>query len=382
MPIAVWDGSPIDKPIQPSLSPKADWRWAFGHWNALPSNELPNVTGRSFTARVAGNSEAGFTIDGMRPEAAGIEEVDSDLWVFRNAQALYRGGVAASSITADQQSQSCVFSSADYRALLVRRLLFEGDTLVYSGLDQSQISWDLIAQAQAELGGQMNIIRGQGQTTGVIPPTQTYAAGSSVADAINQFTGFEWDVTPGFRLPMTFDVFYPLRGQDRSKIVDYPGQINTYTRTADPGTWANALRVTGNTGLAPVTVTAPTLGLDGDRRLDAQYGDPSLLTLSAVNAAAAKQLATQSTLLPSWVVTLAPNIWGGPNDVWIGDPVTLSIQHGMLNVLETLRVQELTVTFDDNSDAATVSLTLGAVPPQRRWMDRVFDKRLSALERR
>jgi hypothetical protein len=124
------------------------------------------------------------------------------------------------------------------------------------------------------------------------------------------------------------------------------------------------------------------LGVNGDRRLDAQYGDPSLLTLSAINAAAAKQIALQSTPLPSWVVTLTPNLWGGPNDVWIGDPVTLSVQHGMLNVLETLRVQELTVAFDDSSDAATVSLTLGAVPPQRRWLLRTFDKRLSTLERR
>lgn len=59
----------------------------------------------------------------------------------------------------------------------------------------------------------------------------------------------------------------------------------------------------------------------------------------------------------------------------------LSIKSGRLNVLESQRVQELTLDFDDN-DTVTTTLTLGQVPPDRRWLLRTVNQRLTALERR
>jgi hypothetical protein len=75
-------------------------------------------------------------------------------------------------------------------------------------------------------------------------------------------------------------------------------------------------------------------------------------------------------------------VWGGPSDIWVGDPVTLAVQSGRLDVQVPLRVYELKCDLDDNSDAATVQLTLGAVPPSRKWLYRSIEKRIKKLERK
>lgn len=393
MPIAVWV-PPVEPPLPaaraapiftPVVSP-AKWRFAVGPWNSLPNTELPTITTRSITWRLTGSHEATFVIDGTLPEAAAIQELISDLWVFRNKQALYRGRVGTTKDTVDQQSMSTEVTSASYSALLARRLLLDGDTLAYSLQDKSALAWALITQTQAKPAGDFGIVRGAGQTTGATQAA-TFQAGASVGDSISQISqadnGFEWDLNSATGVvAQTFDVYYPQRGNDRQKYVDYPGQISAFTRTPDPGTFANVLRVTGTDGLTPAIVTEPGIATDPAGRFEAQYGDLNILTAGQLSATAAFKLAASQLVVPSWTVTLTPDIWGGPSDVWLGDPVLLAVDYGRLNVLETLRVVEITVTLADDSDTATTSLTLGTPPPKNRWQLRHFDRRLTTLENR
>jgi len=369
------------------------WEFAVGPWQQLPTTELASLTGRTVTWRLAGNHEAAFTLDCALPEAASIQELVSDLWVFRNGQPLYRGRVGAASDTADGSAHTATFSTADYRAVLKRRLLFDADLFSFTS-DQSYVAWQYILQTQGRSGGGLGITQGVGQVTGV-SQTTAFLAGTSVGDVVDQIsqgpTGFDWDINPvAGSTGLTFDVYYPQRGTDRQRVVDFPGRIASFQRTVDPGQFANALRVTGgtpagaSTALAPVVVTEAGIATDPAGRFELQYGDTNIVTSATLTSVAQQRLALGQVVTPVWTVTLNADSWGGPGDIWLGDPVILQVDSPprFSRLQGSLRVFEIHLALDDASDAATVSLTLGAIKADRRWQLRKFDSRLTALERR
>lgn len=378
--------------VAPVTSRRRDlWAWTTGDHRYLPDNPLNRLTGRTVTRRLVGNHEAQFTCDAALPESGNIEELISDLWVLRNSTTLFRGRIGATSDSCDGTTHTATFSAADYRAALNRRLVYDADTKTWTNVDQGQIAWNLINQTQSKTGGSLGIVRGTQQTTGTLA-SPTFEAAATVTDSIDTLatsaTGFDYDITPKTgTLTQTFDLWTP-RGTDRQRVVSYPGDIASFTRQVDPSVFANALRASGGqdaagNDLAPVAVASSTIGTDPAGRWDAQFADTDIKTAAILSSRAQAQLAAGQNVTPAWVVTLNPDSWGGLDDVDVGDPIILRVKSGYrLDVVETLRVYELAITLDDDSDAATVALTLGAPPPNRRWLFRNVDKRLNKLERR
>lgn len=363
------------------------WGFAAGPWTGLPTTDLSQATARSVTWRLAGNHEATFTLQGDSAQAEGIREMVWDLWVSHNGTPLFRGRIGPSNDTLDPDSTLPVtFSAADYRAVLQRRFLYEGDTLSYLNVDQSDIAWGLITSTQNKVGGNLGIRRGQGQSTGVLRARSDYLAGDSIGatlDLLSQvLDGFDYDFTPSVgSTTMAFDIFYPSRGTDRGKVLDYGGRIASATRQVDPSTFGNAVRATGATGLAAVRAEAPRLASDAAGRWDLQYAEPSVTLATTLSAKAQATLAAGQYVVPSWTVTFKAGEWGGPGDVWLGDQVTLVVKAGRLNVVQSLRVFEINLALDEN-DVDTVTLTLGAPDPKWSRTARRVNRRLAALERR
>jgi hypothetical protein len=373
------------------------WTFAVGPWNGLPDTELSRLTGRSITCRLgneggtvtsaSNNSEASFTVDGSLPEAQSVHELISDLWCLRNGQTLFRGRVGPSADAGSVDQELSTFSAADYRALFNRRMFRTGDSLVYSSQDIGQTAWNILAQTQAKAGGNWGIIRGAGGTTGVVQ-SNTFSAGDLIGSTLEKLSagspGFDFDITPTTGITtQTFDIWYPQRGTDRQAILDFPGRIQSYTRQVDPGAFANSIRGTGTTGLGPNEQDTAGIGTDPAGRFEAALADTAIQTTSALAARTTALLATAQTVIPSWTVTLSPNSWGGPTDVWLGDPVTLQINAGRhAGTIFTYRVFEIKIDLDDQSDAETVTVTLGLPSPTRRWLLRGFDRRLAALDKR
>ena len=359
------------------------WTLAVGPWRGLPDWQLTRATGRKVTWRLTAPSDASFTLDGTSSDASQIEELVTDLWVFRNGFPLYRGRAGPTSDTVDESSHTLPVSTADYRAILARRLLFEGDTLSYTQQDQALIAWNLLTTTQNR--GTLNVARGAGQTTGVLRDRGPYEPGESIGHYIdllaNVTDGFDWDITPTSTVSQNFDVFYPRRGTDRQVVLDFPGAIRSVNRSVDPGQYANSVRVSGADTLAPVRADATDIAGRDEGRWDAQVGETTIVEASTLTARAQAELAKSQTVTPAWSVTLQPNTWGGPDHIWLGDPVTLAVKSGRLNVVASYRVQELSVDLDDNG-TATTSVVLGAVPPDRRFLLRSVNQRLTSLERR
>ncbi len=358
---------------------------AVGPWRNLPNWQLTAAKGRRITLGLGQPSEASFTLDGASRDAARIEELTTDLWLFRNGVPLYRGRIGATQDSHDGNRHQMTVASADYRAVLGRRLLFEGDTLTYTQVDQSQLAWQLISNTQGRAGGYLGIVRGAGQTTGVLRD-RTWKPGETVLHYLDLLSnvrdGFEYVLRPlSGTTDIAFDLFYPSRGTDRQVVLDFPGAISSWNRQVDPGQYANAIRVSGDDAIAPARAEAADIASVDAGRWDAQVGDTTILEAATLTARAQFDLAQAQTVTPSWSVRLRRGFWGGPGHVWLGDPVTLAVRSGRLNALTTLRVQEVDIALDDN-DEATISLTLGQVPPNRRWRLRAIDRRLGSLERR
>lgn len=358
------------------------WSFAVGPWTGLPDWQLSRATARKVTWRLSAPSDASFNLDGTSRDATRIEELVTDLWVFRNGFPLYRGRVGPTSDNHDGAAHAVAVTTGDYRAVLARRLLFEGDTLTYTGQDQALIAWNLISTTQAR--GNLGIVRGQGQVTGVLRD-RTYEPGEFVGPYIDALSnvqnGFDWDITPTPTTALNFDVFPLQRGTDRQVVLDFPGAIRSFGRSVDPAQYANSVRGSGDETLAPVRVDAADIGSREEGRWDAQFGETTILEAATLTARAQAELAKAQTITPAWTVTLNANSWGGPNHIWLGDPVILAVRTGRLDVVTSYRVQEITLNLGDDG-TATTSLALGAVPPDRRFQLRAVNQRLTSLERR
>lgn len=377
-------------PIPPLPGAGATWTFAVGAWNTIPDTELPTVTGRTVTFQTVGAHTATFTIDGLLPETAQIQELVSDLWVLRNGVPLFRGRVGATSDSGDGSSYPVSVNAVDYREVLRRRVLYDGGIVTYTNADRGLVAWSLIAQTQSNPGGNLGISRGVGQTVGVADPTTVFTPGSFVGQLIDQLAvtnpgGFEYDLTPvttngALTSSLTYDM-WPQRGADRRVVIDHPGRIASFTRTADPTAYGNAIRMSGANGVAPTRVYVPDVATRPEGRWDLQLGDTAVQTQPLLQARGQQELSNAQLFAVAWQVTLEPDVWQGPQHIWLGDPVTIAVQAGRLNVVESLRVMELQVAIDD-SGAETVTLVLGAPHPDRRWNLRRVDRRLTALERR
>lgn len=396
-------GSPSPVPPGDPTAPPGDparWVWVIGPWNTGPDTYLPLARNRRVTWRRVGRSEASFEIDGLEPGAAGIDELITDLWVIRYGapgigRTLFRGRIGPTADNLDGSGHAVTVSAGDYRAVLDRRQFWEGGTLSFLNQDQALLAWNIVQHTQLQTAGGLGIVRGTGQTTGQVRVRNDYPPGKPIGEALDQLAqvenGFDWDITPHVdprNRTLYLDVFFPTRGTDRGVVLDYGGRLISVQRQVDPGQYANAIRGTGadstSSGgvLAPVRREASGLLTRPEGRWDGSMSDPDLVVAQTIVERTNRELTDRQIITPSYTVTLRPNSWAGPDDVWLGDPARLIVRWGRLNVDVTLQVQEVTAAFDED-DTVTVSLTLGPIErPNKRWSVRALDQRLRALERR
>lgn len=369
--------------LPPIIATGARWSWAMGPWSGLPTLALANATKRSMKLRLTGTSSVTWDLEGSTPEAAAMQELITDVWCIRNGFTLCRARLGGSTHTADGTTYSISYTAGDYRALLQRRQLWDSDTLTYTTAEQSAIAWGLLSSTQGQPGGGLNLTN-NATATGTAR-TITYPAGQAVGQAIEQLSimdgGFNWDIVPTTgQVGQAFTV-WPSRGVAAEVVVDYPGRIAKLTRTVDPGSYANAVRETGNTGLAAVRQEAADIATRAEGRWDVGLGDTSLLDAASVASRATYDLASRQQITPTYTVTLQPGSWGGPPDIWLGDSVLLAVNAGPVQTAVNLRVYEIDIDLDE-SDVETVTLTLSGLDPFKRARARQLEFRLTQLERR
>src|ERR671922_368428 len=149
-----------------AVQPAERSRWQLVAGPASGGHELALTAARDrrYTAKLTEPSELSFTIDGRHPQAAAIVELTTDihlLWTDAAGQTriLDRhrvGGNPQDVITED--SHRLQVATLDYREVLARRNLYSFNQLVWTGIDQAEIAWGLVAQTQGNAGGALGIV--------------------------------------------------------------------------------------------------------------------------------------------------------------------------------------------------------------------------------
>lgn len=373
-------------PPRVTLPRQARWSYVAALTDGTPQHALTAAKSRRLSFALDGPAEASLALDGRGEQAAYVTELTSDLLIYRDGIKMFRGRVGQTQDQLGADAHTVTVQSADYRAMLDRRILLAGDPLGFAQVDQSAIAWTLASASFARTNGGLGITRGIGQTTGVLRD-RTYEAGKPCGEAIDQLAevagGFEWDVDP----ELAFNVHYPQRGQDRTDVVlDYGGRIAGLSRSVNPQDFANSIRVSGREASGdtipptPAVRTAANIATAPEGRFEFQVGT-DLQTTAAVAQRADYELTQRSQVRPSYTVTLSPGAWTDQGSFWLGDTVRLVVMSGRLAVDTTARVHE--ISFDISEDSTeTVSVTLGH--PRRDLLQRLrrVQTRLSSLERR
>ncbi len=368
----------------------AVWRWAVGPWRAgnTPQAELTTATGnRRLICRLLDPSEAQISLNGYGSDAQLIDELITDLWVYRDGVSLFRGRVYGP--TSDHLSAATYtydVKAFDYRQLLWRRLLYADRT--WANTEQTVIAWNLIQDTQNQLGGDMGIrsslinpLSVGWPSTGVNRPSVIFTAGSTVWDSLRKLNqmanGFDLDIDQN----RVANLYYPQRGADNGVVLDYGGVLTAVERTFEPATFANAIRQSGASGVTTVTTTVPNIAITPEGRWDAQYGDIDLTTADMVAQTSATNIALASTALPTYQLHMARGAWGGPSHFWLGDYVLVVIQTGRLNEVVKGRVFQMDISVG-SSDTEDVIVTVGNLHHDIESVLKGLAKRIIPLTRR
>jgi len=317
-----------------------------------------------------------FKVNGKNPTAAFIDELATDVLVYRNREAIQRFIVTGLRDELDESSHYVTVNAFDYRARLARRFIKTQQT--FSAEDDVDIAWDVIDTAQAETNG------GMGITRGVYPPgvslTGGFASGVKVDEAIdilaNIDDGFDWEIDADLK----FNIYRP-RGTTKQRILDWGGLDKKASRTFAVERFANVVRVSGDDTVTPVVEGA---GSSSVGRWESELGYSAVsnqtlldgLAVDALSRAAEDAYAYQMTLRDSEGL----QVWQGPTDIGLGDTLRLVIRSGRLNVNELKRVTEIHVVADE-SGGEQVTFTLEGVEPT--FAQRIANvlRRLDELER-
>ena len=171
-------------PTSPPTSTCTPHRNGHGSSSTRPpgTRPVPSPSPRRASSRSSstGPRPSSFTLPGQHPQTAIVAELATDVVVARNGRLLFRGRVGASTETHSGTVDTVNFTAVDYRGMLDHRVLWPDSTLEYTGVDQSDIAWQVIADTQAL--GNLGITRGVGAVTGVVRDRTFTAGGHCRAD--------------------------------------------------------------------------------------------------------------------------------------------------------------------------------------------------------
>ena len=329
------------------------WRWVIGDWNVGPQRELTLAASRKIVWNLTAPATATFNLPGRSSEAALLAETMSDLWVYLDTALVFRGRVTQMADTATADSYTVAVTCVDYRGLLTRRLLVEGDQLAWSTPTYAAIAWGLVAATQAKPGGGFNVVQGTWMPDSPPNPpvVRTYAAGQEIGQALDDLAAvaFDWEIDP----TLAMNLWAPNKRPTSGFVADWAGVVVGFTRNADTTTWANVIRESGD---ASATVGENRYTASPEGRFETQIGNPGVVLQTTLQQRAPADAAAWLARRVSLNLDLRPGVVYSPADVALGAQITVVLNVGRLDETGVYTLQQMTATLDDSGATHT---TLG-----------------------
>ena len=337
------------------------WALAAGSWRSTAAHALTTATGRKLTFRLDAPCQLTFDLDGRGVDAAAIDVLETDVWVYLDGALLYRGRVVAAPDNLNGTEHSRSVTVTDYRGLLSRR--YAMTALTYTNMRQSAIAAALIGHTQAQPGGNLGI------TSPNMPldtlRDRTYAVGDNIGDRLAELGrvegGFDWWIDANRRFRMGEP-----RGLATSVVLDYGSTVTAVSREPDVGGFANTVLVTGAQDLVPAVRVGSGVMADVRGRWEDTFSFPSVTEQATVNAKANRLLAEGSKPPVTYTLTLAPGAWPVAVNAGVGDSAIVNVQSGQLNEQNRARIEEVTVAIGDSGDETVTMVAVATDEPLTR----------------
>lgn len=322
------------------------WRWVIGPWNTQPQRELTLAYNRALSFNLTAPATASFSLPGRADEAAALTEMITDVWVYADTSLVYRGRITGLTDTVTQGGHTLAVTCTDYRGLLSRRLLVEGDQLAWSTPTYAEIAWGLVQGTQAKTGGGLGIAQGTWAADAAQPPSgyrvRNYLAGAEIGKTVDDLAAvaFDYEIDPTLKM----NLWAPAKTHASAFVADYGGTVIGFTRATTATEWANVVRVSGDASQT-VGVNLATNAPEG--RFEQQIGYTDVVLQDTLAQRAPADAADWLTQRSSLNVDLRPGIITSVADVAVGAQITVALRSGRLNVVGTRTVQQLDIALDD-----------------------------------
>lgn len=349
----------------PAKIPQPHWKFVLSDPppTGVEQRELATAYGRRLTLRLDGVHDAQFSLDGKSDEATEINELATDLVIYRTNSAgvtkkMHRGRIKTETDEIFPDNHSCQFSTNDYRGMMeVRFVGIAGKD--FSVTDVGTIAFTLISDSQALAGGNWGITNGIGAVAS-ITHTVHYDPGYNVSQALENLShratgGFEWEIDPNLAL----NRWYPERGSATGAVLDFGGVIANVRKQLSSAGFGNVAITTGdgNTTTA-VSVASPTVGTDPQGRWEQYQSFSDVSVQSTLVSKANWLLGITKTLRPQYAVELIPGRWD-TDTMWLGDTVFFVCRDGRTNIAAFHRIVEINISIDtDGIETVKLGLVL------------------------
>jgi hypothetical protein len=322
------------------------WRWVIGPWTQPPQRELTLATSRQMTFTLTAPCTASFSLPGRSDEAAALTEMLTDVWVYADNNLVYRGRVTGLTDTVTAAAHTVAVAVTDYRGLLTRRLLVEGDQLNWSTATYAEIAWGLVALTQAKAGGGLGIVQGVWQADDAQTPSnyrvRNYAAGAEIGTTLDDLAGVAFDYNIDANLNM--NLWAPSKTHASAFVADYGGTVVGFTRGSTATTWANVTRTSGEA----TSTVGDTIWTDSpEGRFEQQIGYPDVVLQDTIDQRSVSDHDTWMARRSSLNLDLRPGVIDSTADLDVGDQIQVALRSGRLNVTGVRTVQQLDVNLDD-----------------------------------
>jgi hypothetical protein len=303
-------------------------------------NNLDDGCSLTFTTRI--DSEA----------ARQIQELITDVWLYRNAVPVQRFRVTSVDLEWDADGRAVAnIGSTCYRRLLKKAHV--NSTLTFSQVNQGDIVWDLIQHAQAQTNGNLGITLGNAGPT--LLRDRTYEVGSNIFDMIFNLSqvigGITWNVNADLELIVGTQFTFPTQIQP----IILGVTARRMVRPSNADKFGNVAIVTGDQEATTVVIEeAVTLAFDPRGRWERLASFPTTILQDSLQEAAEGLIEETISPLTTWEVEMEPDRYFSDVEFEIGEFGTLVVPRSSIlpvgSSAEMLTVQTISRSISQTAD--------------------------------
>lgn len=360
---------PVAFPLA-TVNVQTSWQFLIGPNNVGPQYELTQATSRVLTYHIDESASLALTLQQSDQALQYIQELVTDVWVYRNGRLLFRGrvGTTTDHIDGETNTYTIDVNIFDYREWLARQFLQPSRVWSWRGKTQAQIIQDLFTYV---INGQSGIKPVWTIDTSKMPASTVNfdtTPGTSVKDVIGTLPSVGWRVFPNSSLGVTLRAISPwYYNLNHTFVAEFGSTLDKVDRTYDTSGFADSVIYTGDMNLAPIQSDAANISTAPQGRLGAVQSNPAIVDKAHLQSAANSAATNSQNVVPTWQCHMKPGIWVDDTTCWTGDICQFIVKKGRLNINDQYRITDITINVSDDAalgDDITLTFAKPAyIPP-------------------